>query len=164
MKKSNLVKSIAALSLITMIGGGIIAAQAASNNANTSTNNLFNGRGNGKNIENRVKLTDEQIADRQTKMDAVRTALTNNDYSAWVAAVTALNANSPLLEKITLSNFTSFVKAHELREEANTIMKELGIENEGIGMGMGGQGKGNRGGMGMMGLGGGCNQTANLEK
>lgn len=146
MKKSNIVKGIAFLSVITMIGGGIIAAQAASDNANTSATNVFNGRGNGKNIENRARLTDEQIADRQAQMDIVRTALDNNDYSAWVTAVTAINANSPLLEKITTANFSSFAKAHQLREEANLILQDLGLENEGLGMGR--QGRGNMGGFG----------------
>src|SRR3989339_1708558 len=104
MKKSNIAKSIAALSVITMIGGGIVAAQASNENGN----NLFGGRGKGKNIEKRTELTAEQIADRQAKMDAVRTALDNKDYNAWVAAVTAMDANSPQLKTITADNFSEY--------------------------------------------------------
>lgn len=216
MKKANIIKSVAVLSMLTMVGGGVIAAQAAANNSN----GLFGGRGKGKVMEKRADLTAEQKAEMNTKMEAVRTALKNNDYNAWVAAVKAIDANSPqlkevtatnfadfvakhaereaemtarktkqeavksalansdyaawvtavtaenpdcpLLSKITSSNFASYVQAFKLREQASQIMKDLGVEGEGFGMGNHGEGGPEE--MGMMGLGKMHNRGVNSEK
>lgn len=205
MKKANIIKSVAVLSMLTMVGGGVIVAQAAANNSN----GLFGGRGMGKIMEKRADLTTEQKADIQVKMEAIRTALKNNDFNAWVVAVKAIDANSPqlrevtatnfadfvakhvereaemtarktkqeavksalansdysawvsavkaenpdcpLLTKITSNNFASYVQAFKLREQSNQILKDLGVEGEGFGMEI--HGKGGQEGMGMMSVG-----------
>lgn len=59
------------------------------------------------------------------KREAVQTALDAGDYSAWFKAV---GEDSPISEKINEDNFSQLVKAHELRQEARSIMEELGIE------------------------------------
>lgn len=96
-------------------------------------------------------------ADRQAKADAVKAALDAGDYNAWVTAVKTLDEDSSLLEKITADNFSRYAEAHDLRQQANTIMTELGLDGPGQGgdscPGMGG-GHGRPGGMGMgMGMG-----------
>ncbi|MFA5154937.1 MAG: hypothetical protein WC453_00735 [Patescibacteria group bacterium] len=68
-------------------------------------------------------------ADRQAKLTAVRTALKNNDYNAWVTAETALNSDSPLLQKITAANFSQYAQAYQLSDQAHSIMLSLGLTN-----------------------------------
>lgn len=58
------------------------------------------------------------------KYEAVRTALDNNDYEAWLAAV---GEDSKMAEKINEDNFSRLVEAHNLMQEAREIMEELGI-------------------------------------
>lgn len=209
MKKSNLIKSVIALSVLSLVAGtGIVAAQAASNGSGGFMN-FFGGQGgDNKNIQQRVRLTDAQKAARDIQIKAINAALENNDYNAWVTAVKAENANSPLLKKvtadnfseyvtaykereikmteqkikidaiktalevgnytawttavkatdanspllakITADNFSKYVEANKLREQADTIFKDLGIDGGGF---MGGMGIGDRGHGGMMGLG-----------
>jgi len=79
--------------------------------------------------------------DREAKMAAVKQALNTSDYSAWLAAEKAVDANSPLLTKITSDNFSKYVEANNLREQADAIMKDLGLDNNG-GQGFGGPGRG----------------------
>jgi len=142
MKKSNIIKGVAALSVASLVGGGIMVAQAASNNSK----GLFGGRGDGKQIEKRAQLTDEQKAEMEIKMEeqktkraAIETALKNGDYNAWVTAVKAENENCPLLGKITSSNFSSYIQAYNLRQQADEILNNLGIQGE---EGFGGLGRG----------------------
>jgi len=209
MKKKNkkIIEGVIALSVLSLVGGGIAVAQASANNSD-GLGAMFGGR-QGKGQEQRVELTDAQKTEMQakidaiksaleagdynawmtavkamnpnsqelkkvtadnfaefvtahknreaemtaqrTKMDAVRTALDNSDYNAWVTAVKAVDSDSSLLTKITASNFPQYVQAHKLREQANTIMKDLGIEGRGMSEpGMGGRHEGSRG----LGLGG----------
>jgi hypothetical protein len=80
----------------------------------------------------------------QESFAAVKTAIENNDYTAFTAAV----ADSPMAEAIdSETDFTKLVEAHELREAgdhdgARAIMEELGLEGRG---GFGGFGHGPRG-------------------
>lgn len=55
--------------------------------------------------------------------EAVKEALDNNDYSAWKEAVGA----GPMSENINESNFSRLVEAHNLHEQARSIMEELGV-------------------------------------
>lgn len=101
------------------------------------------------------KEREAERAERQAKIDAVKSAIASGDYTAWAAAEKALDENSPLLEKITADNFNRYVEATKLRDQAHAIMTELGIDRgEGRGMGMGeGMGFGKmHGGRGMMGI------------
>ncbi len=76
-------------------------------------------------------------ADRVKKQAAAEAAITANDYSAWVSAV---GTSSPLVSKVTSDNFYKLVQAHNLRQQADALMKELGIEQgrgQGNGLGLG---------------------------
>lgn len=75
-------------------------------------------------------------------MEAVRTAVENNNYEAFKVVV----ADSPFAEKIdSEEKFKKLVEAHTLREqgkydEAKAIMTELGVEPPKHGFGRGGHG------------------------
>ena len=79
--------------------------------------------------------------------EAIEAAIENNDFEAFVTAVTG----TPLEDSITSeADFEQFVAAHELMSEgefeaARAIMDELGIEKPGHGMHKG-LGHGHRGG------------------
>jgi len=59
------------------------------------------------------------------RKEAVKTALDNNDYAAWLKAV---GEDSPMAEKINENNFPRLVEAHGLIEQGVKIMQELGIK------------------------------------
>lgn len=134
--KKKYVLGLAALSVLA-IAAGTTTVMAA------NSGNLTSGRGRI-NARHERNLTETQKTEINTKFEAVRAALAAGDYAAWVKAEKALNENSPILQKITADNFSKFAEAHRLREQADTIMKELGL-NDGPGLGMGrglGLGKG----------------------
>ncbi len=76
------------------------------------------------------KNRETKRTEMQTKMEAVKTALLAGNYDAWVASEKALNENSPALEKINTENFKRYAEAHQLRQQANTIMEELNLADE----------------------------------
>jgi len=131
MKKANIIKGVIFFSVLTLISSSIFIAQAASNG------NFSDRLGRGQ------ALTSEEKAQRQSEMEARRkemeshreaaqVALSNNDYQAWL---TAVGDNNPWVEKINENNFSRFVEAHRLMEQANEIMAELGIEKGAFGPG-----------------------------
>lgn len=92
----------------------------------------------------KYKAQEAKMAEQKTKQDAVKAALDASDYTAWVNAMKSVNANSPLLQKITADNFSRYVEANKLRTQADTIMTELGLNDGkqgGFGFG-GGHGRG----------------------
>jgi hypothetical protein len=97
------------------------------------------------------KDREAKMAEQKTKIDAVTAALTAGDYNAWVTAEKAMDANSPLLAKITAENFNRYVEATNLQKQAAAIMTELGVERGGD---IGERGHGMRGGFGPGGPGG----------
>ena len=99
----------------------------------------------------RVRPTDADIEARRAETEktraAIEAAIAANDYDAWVKAV---GTSHPWVSKITKDNFSKLVEAHNLRQQADKIMAELGID-KGIGEGQGfgfGLGKGEGRGMG----------------
>jgi len=60
--------------------------------------------------------------------EAVKTALDNNDYNAWLEAV---GKDSSMAGKINQDNFPKLVEAHKLQEQARRIMEELGLKGFG---------------------------------
>jgi hypothetical protein len=72
--------------------------------------------------------------EQQVKSDAVKAALKSGNYEAWVTAEKAMNANSPMLTKITSANFAKYAQLFALREQADGLAKELGL-NPGQGQG-----------------------------
>lgn len=136
MNKKYIIPGIAVLGILAISAGVVSSAYAASNNSNARN---LNNKG------QRIELTEAQKTEMQAKHDAVKAALVAGDYAAWVKAETAINADCPMFKKINESNFSKYVEAFKLREQANTIMKDLGIE-QGGGMGMGMKGMGPDGG------------------
>lgn len=132
-KKSQLALGIMALTIISTIGISSVTLASSPNTGNaTSTaahlriNRMGHWQNKNENKTNRATET--------AKRTAVSAALKANDYNAWVKAV---GPNAPILQKINASNFSRFVEAYNLRQQADTIMTELGV-NKGLGMGMGG--------------------------
>jgi hypothetical protein len=80
------------------------------------------------NFVSQQKQRETDMTARKAKQDAVKAAIDANDYNAWVQAETAVNANSPLLAKINAANFSKLVEATRLREQADNIFKDLGID------------------------------------
>ncbi|MFA6416826.1 MAG: hypothetical protein WCW61_01390 [Patescibacteria group bacterium] len=156
MKKDSLLKGAAVFGALALMAGGMLAADAAvnssltnSNNSNINSDSDWEGRGN-RGAGNMTGLTDEEktakIAEREanrtanqaameTRRTAVEAALSAGDYDAWVAAE---GSNNPIVTKVTKDNFAQFVQAHNLMEQARTILSGIGLdENAGHGMGMG---------------------------
>lgn len=127
---NNLTKGAIALSVLTILGGGIMAASAATTTTD-QTDKADRGRGHGP--AKMAELTDAQKAEMKAKFDAVKTALESGDYNAWVTAQKAVDENCPLLSKITADNFSKYVEASKLRNQADSIMKDLGIDQPGMG-------------------------------
>lgn len=146
MKNKKLMNTVIALSALALIGGGIIASQAASDNAFEARNGkAMRGEARGfENLSEEEKIVMEaQRESRQAEMkadfEAVEVALAANDYNAWKDAI---GENNPFAEKVTADNFSEFIGAHNLMNDAREILKGLGIEG-GPTMGLGrGQGNG----------------------
>src|SRR4030042_378798 len=142
-KKSNLIALSAAVfvALVSIAGWAYLTYAATTENSSNGTpffgRHMINGN-----------LTDEQKAELTAKQEqfenqhaSVRAALDANDYNAWVSAVKAIDADAPILTKITASNFNKLVEAHNDMTKARAIMAELGIERGGMfgaGIGCGG--------------------------
>lgn len=133
MKRINLVKGAAALSILSLAAYGLMSANsvsASTTSTSTGTSTIKTstvGPGHRFGREHEKDLTAAQIADRTAKMTAIKTALDAGDYSAWVTAVKAIHSDSPLLTEITSDKFSKYVEAIKLREQADTIMKDLGV-------------------------------------
>ncbi len=146
MKNKKLMNTVIALSALALIGGGIIASQAASDNIFEARNGkAMRGEARGfENLSEEEKVVMEaqrksRQAEMQADFEAVEVALAANDYNAWKEAI---GENNPFAEKITADNFAKFIEAHNLMNEAREILKNIGIE-EGPAMGFGsGQGNG----------------------
>jgi hypothetical protein len=86
---------------------------------------------------------EERRAEAEQRREAVISALEAGDYDAWLEEV---GESHPMAEKINEDNFSRLVEAHEIRQEARSIMEELGIERGfGVGRGAGHPGKGSFG-------------------
>jgi len=149
MLNSKLSKGIVAVSAITLLAGGSLAAQAASSQAggNMAGTGIFAGWKGKMSFHGdkgvQPELTDEQKAEfeakrteRQEEMAAhraeVKAALEAGDYNRWAAAV---GTDSPVAQKVTADNFSRFVEAYKLRAQADQILEDIGFEAGG-GMGL----------------------------
>ena len=139
-------KTVIALSALALIGGGIIASQAASDASFEAKNGKFmraenqiGSRGEARgfvNLSEEEKLELEaQRAGRQAEMQAdfeiVEAAILANDYNAWKDAI---GENNPFAEKVTADNFSEFIEAHNLMNEAHNLMNEAREVLKGIGI------------------------------
>lgn len=116
MKKSNLIITGAAALVALVAVTGVVASSYA-----FGGNFGMPGAGRG----NMAPKNEEFRADMEARREAVDSAIGANDYDAWVKAV---GENAPILEKINKDNFSKFVEAHNLMNQARDIMKELGVE------------------------------------
>lgn len=148
MKKFN--KSYLALGLMALVvvsAVGISSASMAATSSDSSINTKTNvsevksniGVRNFKHLKKNSNWVANQAA-REARKTAINAALKANDYNAWV---TAVGPNAPILQKINASKFNRFVEAYNLRQQAQTIMTELGV-NKGEGKGMGDKDMGQR--------------------
>lgn len=175
MKNKKIIIPAMLLVLTAAAASPLIYAQAAGTDNASSTSavqkikNFVGHRGRGFKNKNRTAPTAEQTAAkaaRDAKIAAVNTALENNDYNAWVAAMNALKpanakeqndkkdkneANDPneknekadvkLTDKINQDNFPKLVEAYNLKKQLDAKLTELGINNpdngKGIGFGIG---------------------------
>jgi len=129
-KKSQIALGLMALTIISAIGfssATLAAGTGSSGTATSSTTHLIKHVRN-----NKTKPTTTQITAMKAKQAAIKAALAANDYNAWV---TAVGTKAPILKKINANNFSQYVQAYNLDQQAQTIMTQLGISG---GMGMGG--------------------------
>ncbi|MCK4554685.1 hypothetical protein KAU19_07055 [Candidatus Parcubacteria bacterium] len=133
MKKTNiLIAGSAALVALVAVAGIAFSAMATDNTSeNTPLFRHFQRQNltEEERAEKRAQM-EERRAEMQSKHKAAHTALGANDYQAWVEAV---GEDCPMAEKINEGNFNRLVEAHELREQARSIMEELGVEQKGFG-------------------------------
>lgn len=157
MQNKKLLNTVMALSALALIGGGLIAVQAAENNTFGRKALKENGEGLGfQNLSetDKTKLEAERESHRaemEANRAASQAAIASGSYTAWKEAV---GENSPFAEKVTAENFSKFVEAHKLMDQSREILKSIGIE-EGVDMGMGmgkalGHGRGMGQGCGMV--------------
>jgi hypothetical protein len=71
-------------------------------------------------------MKDKGMHGDPAKMEAVKTAVTANDFTAFQTAI-ADDANSPLAGIDTAEEFAKLVKMHSLLDEAKAIGEELGL-------------------------------------
>lgn len=149
MNKKFALLSLTALTALAVTGGTALAA--TNFRANQSADQAKIGK---MNRQRPAELTEAQRAEmvaKQNEMKAkfapIEAAITAGDYNAWVTAQKALDENCPLLAKITKDNFNRYVASFKLRQQAEVIDKELGLEHGfggrhgGVGLGFG-QGRG----------------------
>jgi hypothetical protein len=146
--KKKVIVGVAALSALALLAGGLAVVKADSTSVSeTSATSTEFAKGPGRNRPDFTNLTTAQQAALKAKMaerlkadqarqTAIQTALTNSDYSAWV---TAEGTSSPLVAKITTANFSQYVQAYNLRQQADQILKSLGITGGQPGDGFGGE-------------------------
>lgn len=111
--------------IITLAAGG--TALAASNRSINQELKKINRQS--------IKLTAEQKAELETKRaamvnqkEAIEAALTAGDYQAWVNAQQIIDKDCPILTKITPDNFGRYLESWRLRQQAELIDQELGID------------------------------------
>ncbi|RLC36847.1 hypothetical protein DRH27_04600 [Candidatus Falkowbacteria bacterium] len=134
MKKSSIVSSFAAaiVAVIAVSGIAFISFAADGDTGGTDLRRPFFKHGLSDETREQI-MADKEIwlAEREVRHEAVKTALDAGDYDAWIEAI---GEDAPVLEKINSGNFNRFIEAHELREQARSIMEELGVQGEGLGV------------------------------
>lgn len=136
MTKANLLKGAAALGAVALLTGGIMAANAATGTVKTNAHFGF-GRFRLANLSAAQKTALEaRLQAWQAHRTAVQTALKNNDYAAWVAAV---GTSSPLVAKITTANFAQYVQAFNLEQQADALRQQAAGILKNLGVGFGGR-------------------------
>ena len=166
MKNKKIIIPAMLLALTAASISPFISAQAATTNTNstgTSTiQKMKNFIGHNKTKTAPTAAQTAAKAAMTVKVTAVKTALQNNDYNAWVTAMAALNVPNPnvkaktevnetakvkpasLTSKINATNFPQLVEAYNLEVQLQAKLTALGINQnngagmmQGLGMGLG---------------------------
>lgn len=91
------------------------------------------------------EMFDEMVA-RQVAHEKVEQAIEDGDYNVWLSAVQETPYGENIADIISEDEFELYTQMHDLRDEANDIATELGIDQvmprEGRGRGMKGNGQG----------------------
>lgn len=135
--------AIPALALLAVAIAGVRSADAQATTSTTETSSNSNSeakmhkgmRGDHAHVfmhANHPQLTDEQKAEMKQKHEAIDSALTSGNYTAYISAV----AGTPREGKVTEAQFLKMVEAHKLMKAgdhkgAQAIMKELGLNGPG---------------------------------
>lgn len=130
--KKSVKLSLMALGFLAFIP---LASMAAENNSylgfgNGGGNNRLGGDNKGTMKSMSVEEREAFLADRDARMEKINLALESGDYNAWLEVV---GSDCPLAEKITSENFSEFVEAHKLMNQAREKFESLGIER-GVGI------------------------------
>jgi len=75
-------------------------------------------------------MFEEKRAERKAKMEVVKTALDNNDYQAWLEAV----SGTPMAEEVTEDEFPRLIEAHNLAQEGKALLEQSREIREEIGL------------------------------
>ena len=152
LKLFNKLKQMPMNKRIVLAGLIMVIGLAATGTALAAGNNTIN-QGLKKMNRQSVQLSEEQKAELETKRAAmigqqaiIEQALAAGDYNAWFSAQQAVSQDCPMLTKITKDNFNRYVESWRLRQQAEAIDQELGLDRgqigrHGIGLGAG-QGRG----------------------
>jgi hypothetical protein len=68
------------------------------------------------------RMTEERfqgMVDRHEQRDAISDAVENNDYDAWVAAVSVIHEGEDISEIVSEDDFATLVAIHEAREDGD---------------------------------------------
>lgn len=129
-----------AAALVALVAVTSIAAVSASASTSDDSTDINNNKF-SKPQRMMKNMTDEEReeweaerevrqAERDVQREAIEAALEDGDYNSWVEAV---GEDCLMLEKINKDNFSQYVKAHNLQEQAREIMTDLGIDRGGFG-------------------------------
>ncbi len=126
--------------LISMAASNTIDKTIVSDNSDSKTiDNCQPERKDFANLTDEEKATMEaereaRQAEMEAKNTAIKEAINASDYNAWVEAV---GSDNPITQKITVDNFSKYIEAYNLQEQARTILTDLGLEDN-LGMNFGG--------------------------
>lgn len=128
MNRKIAILSLAVLTVLAVTAGTV---SAASNNTSNKTKVATSAKARPTLTTEQKAAMEAKQAEMKVKFEAVQAAITAGDYQAWVTAQKALDENCPILSKITADNFSRYIESYKLRQQAEAIDKELGIERGG---------------------------------
>jgi hypothetical protein len=148
LKLLNKLKQMPMNKRIVLTGLIMVIVLATGSTALAASNNTIN-QGFKRMNRQSIELTEEQKAELETKRAAmisqqaiIEKALAAGDYNAWFSAQQAVSQDCPMLTKVTKDNFSRYVESWRLRQQAQLIDQELGLNRgqagrRGAGLGAG---------------------------